>query len=350
MATIKDVARQAGVSISTVSRVINQSAPVIEAKYHAVNKAMLMLDYRPNAHAQALVRKYSNTFGLMMGNTTTSLCVRTLMAVEKIVSQESKRLVLSCGKNESQSDEYASLEKLLLSSCDTFVIQAHQLSDMQLVKLLRYHPSAVLLGRRISVLAEQCVYADYFRAGYRSTQYLSDLGHKVIGFINKKGDLAASKLLKEGYHQALKESGITPSSLWVHESGDDTEGGYIATRTLLDRVPNMTALISFNDVMAAGALKALQKAGKRVPQDISLIGCEDTGIADYLSPGLTTMRSPLEKMAEHAARLALSRVEKRGYTSAVSPDIKHFIPTLVVRDSVMPVIKITKQFKEKGLT
>lgn len=338
MATIKDVARQAGVSISTVSRVINHSAPVIEAKYQAVNRAMLMLNYQPNAHAQALVRRYSNTIGFMMGDIAFPQCGTILQAVESVVTAENKRVVISCGQHYSREEEYQSLEKLLIGSCDAFIIQASYLTDAELVKLLRYRPSAILLGRRVSVLAEQCVYPDYMRAGFRAAQYLTDLGHKKIVFIGGQGSSANRRLLSEGYRLAFREKGLTVSPALLQENANSKEDGYVATQRLLEKSPNFTGLICSNDIIASGALKALQAFGKRVPQQVSVMACEDTGIADYLLPALTTVRFPIEAMAKYAAKLALTRVQQEGYTSLELPENGHGRPFLTVRDSVMAMV------------
>ncbi len=340
MATIKDVACMAGVSISTVSRVLNNSAPVINTKRKAVEDAMLNLGYRPNAHAQALVLRYSNTVGVMSVNNTSSIFYSMMQEIAYLLSKDNKQLILSCDQNISAIDELACLKRLLLSSCDTLIVQSDQLSDMELVKLLRFYPTAVIFGRRVSAMAHRCVYPDYKKSGFKATQYLTDLNHKKLGLVIPQGQFVSSQLLREGFQQGLISSGINPTPLLVKEAQPSADGGYQSTKALLATGFDISGIVFSNDIMASGGLKALNEAGKKTPHDLSIIACDDTGIAQYLYPAVTSVRQPIEVMARYATKLALNLVQQPDYTSINLPDKQTFTPVLVVRDSILPMVEV----------
>ena len=335
MATIKDVAQQAGVSVSTVSRVINRSAPVINIKREAVHKAMTTLNYQPNKHAQALVRKYSNTVGLMVDDLSIPWFNQLVRSVGVITEKENKGLFISCG-DFKQPKSAAAIRQLLYSGCDALIIYSSTLSDMELVSLLRDQPTAVLLNRRISALAEHCISVDYFQAGFEAVHYLIELGHKSIAYLNSSEGLYGGSLKQEGYNAALKGRGINSNGYLIKNGFPTTEGGYVAMRQLLNEHSEVSAVLAYNDTMASGALKAIKEAGLHVPQDISLIGFDDSTITSYSSPTLTTMRCPIETMAESAAQLALSLVNGKNYTTLPRPEKLQFQARLIIRESVIP--------------
>ena len=335
MVTIKDVAQQASVSISTVSRVINRSAPVIEIKRDAVHKAMTTLNYQPNRHAQALVRKYSNTVGLMVDDISIPWFNQLVQSVGVITEKENKGLFISCGDFQ-QRKSAAAIRQLLCSGCDALIIYSSTLSDMELVSLLQDQPTVVLLNRRISVLAEQCISIDYFQAGLEAAHYLIELGHRSIAYLNSSEGLYDSSLKQEGYNTALQNRGLSNISHHLIKNGFPTvEGGYTAMRQLLNEHSEVSAVLAYNDAMASGALKAIKEAGLRVPQNISLIGFDDNAITNHSSPTLTTMRYPIETMAKSAAQLALSLVDGKNYTTLDKPEKLQFQARLIIRESVI---------------
>jgi LacI family transcriptional regulator len=328
VATIKEVSCVANVSMATVSRVLNGTAPVSEPMRSRVMRAIEQLEYQPNAFARALATNRSNGVGVIVSNLASPFFGPMLSGIESVFEPNDMHIMVSSG-HANLEDEREALNFLLQRKADALVIHSEALSEYELIQLSRRDTPIVLLGRHVPELADRCVYLDNERGGSVMTRYLVEQGHSRIAHISGPQSLYDSRARLAGYRKALEEAGIEFDEGLVVEANFQEEGGYLAMRRLLDRGLGFTALFASNDQSAAGALIALREAGLQVPTDISLAGYDDVLYARYLYPALTTVSQPLFEMGREAAKLALALLE------GTKVEVRHrFDPLLVTRESV----------------
>ncbi len=332
VANIKDVAKLAGVSISTVSRVINNSATVVQHKRDAVLRAMSELQYKPNSFAKALVSNKSNTIGLVVGDLADPFFGLLMKGVEKVSNQYSKQLLISSGHHDEEQERQA-INSLIDRRCDALIIHSKALTDFQLMELLRSQTAAVLINRTIPGLEHQSIYLDNRLAGQQAVTHLLNQGHQRIAMVTRDFEIEDELERRQGYQDALASHGIIPDQNLISAAAANEEGGYLAAQALLQRKTDFTAIFAYNDAMAAGCLSALREHKIQVPNDISVIGFDDVLLARFLHPQLTTIRYPIEAMGTAAAQLALilSGEESK------SPEQQLFTPQLIQRESVRKI-------------
>ena len=339
MANIKDVAKLAGVSISTVSRVVNNTAGVARNKKEAVVRAMSELDYKPNSFAKALVSNKSDTLGLVVGDLGDPFFSLLMRGVEKVASHYNKQLLVSSGHHDPEREKEAILS-LIDRRCDAIVVHSKALSDYQVMELLESQTSSVIINRSIQGFEERCIYLDNRKAGEMATRYLLEHGHRHIAFIsrsseNKHLELEDTRDRYQGYQEALLAHSIFPDTGLLSKNQPDEQGGYNATIELLNRKVEFTAIFAYNDAMAAGCMMALRERKVQVPNDVSVMGVDDVLLAHFLNPGLTTVRYPIEAMGTAAASLALALAGEHEPGKQEQPKlVREFIPEIKIRESV----------------
>lgn len=335
MATIKDVSNLAKVSISTVSRVINNTAQVAPEKREAVLKAMEALHYRPNSFAQALVSKKSDCIGLLVGDLGGGpFFVQMMNGIEQVVGASGKYAIVMSGHHDEEKERHA-IDVLLQRQCDALIIHSKALSDAELIQLAQGDKPIVFINRKIPTLEECCIYFDNEQGGYLATKYLIDHGHRDIAYV--RNDLEDDGWQRfQGYQRALIEAGIEYDEQLVTSAYPDEHGGCLAIEELLSRGVGFTAVFGHNDAIIAGVISVLRDKGFGIPSDISVIGFDDIPYARYVYPKLTTVRYPITEMGARAAELAIHLLDKkkRNVGSRESIQLK-FSPELVIRDSVL---------------
>ncbi|WP_394145232.1 substrate-binding domain-containing protein [Vibrio atypicus] len=329
MATIKDVAREAGVSIATVSRVINKSPKASKASVQSVSQAMAKLGYRPNAAAKALVSQSSNTVGVLVGDVSDPFFGSMVKAVDTVAHEYSKHILIGNGYHNPE-DERKAIELLINNRCDALVIHSKGLSDEELIGYAKEVKGLVLINRHIPELSERCISLDNHRGAYLATEYLIRHGHKQIACIASNHDIEDAQDRISGYLAALQEHNIELTKSYIEYGEPNSDGGEVAMTNLLTKSLTVTGVVAYNDYMAAGALSVLDENGVKVPEQVSMLGFDDGLIARYVHPRLTTVRYPIEMMAERAARLALNLAN----SEPVEEEAIIFTPTLVRRNSV----------------
>ncbi|PSW21294.1 DNA-binding transcriptional regulator GalS [Photobacterium sanctipauli] len=330
MATIKDVAKLSGVSVATVSRVINKSPKASKASIESVTKAMRELGYRPNANARALVSQSTNTVGVVVGDVSDPFFGVMLKAVDKVARQHNKHMLIGNGFHEAKTEREA-IELLINSRCESLIIHSKGLSNQELIDFADEVPGMVVINRYIPQIANRCIALDNHKGSYLATEYLIKHGHTRIGYISSTYDIEDTQQRRAGYIDALVANGIEVDENFIEYGTPDEEGGEKAMTNLLSKNLDMTAIATYNDYMAAGCLSIMDENGIASPQDVSVIGFDDGIIAKYLSPKLTTVRYPINIMAEQAAQLSVQLA--KGEKSNEYP--RMFVPTLVRRRSVL---------------
>jgi len=334
MVTIRDVAKMAGVSVATVSRVLNNSAIASPEAREQVRKAVEALDYRPNANAQALATQTSDTVGVVVMDVSDPFFGALVKAVDTIAQQHHKYLLIANSYHVAEKERHA-IEILIRQRCNALIVHSKALDDAELVRFMDQVPGMVLINRSIPGYEHRCVSLNNVVGGEIATRLLLSQGHKRIAYIGSNSGIADERERHNGYLQAMTQGdpdGQLPPDSWRAEGSPDLQGGEAAMVELLGRNLNLSAVFTYNDSMAAGALAVLKENGIRLPQDFSLVGFDDIPIARYMSPKLTTVRYPIISMAILATELAL-----QGAANQQEMPISHcFMPTLVRRHSVMP--------------
>ncbi|MFB9135413.1 substrate-binding domain-containing protein [Vibrio olivae] len=330
MATIKDVAKAAGVSVATVSRVINKSPKASQSSIDSVTKAMNELGYRPNAAARALVSQSTNTIGVLVGDVSDPFFGTMVKAIDKVAHQNGKHLLVGNGYH-SADDERRAIELLINNRCDALVIHAKALSDQELIDFSKEVQGLVIINRHVPELEDRCVYLDNHKGAYLATEFLIRQGHEKIACITSSHDIEDVNERIGGYRQALADHQIPLSDAYIESGEPDNDGGEDAMMHLLTKGIEFTGVVAYNDYMAAGALSILDENGLDVPSQVSIVGFDDGFIARYVKPRLTTVRYPIQMMAEKAANLAL---ELAAGDAPTEPEVMRYSPTMVKRDSV----------------
>lgn len=329
MSTIKDVAKEAGVSIATVSRVVNKSPQASKSAVESVTKAMKKLGYRRNESARALVSQKTNTIGVLVGDVSDPFFGLLIKAVDKVAYENGKHTLIGNGYHHPEKERDA-IELLIKNRCDALIIHSKRLEDDELIAYAKEIKGMVLINRYIKEISDQCISLDNYTGAYLATEYLIKNGHKNIACIASNHTIEDAKDRKKGYLAALKNNGISLSSDYIACNDPDADGGMAAMKDLLTLPIDITAIVAYNDYMAAGALAVAHDRGIVVPHKLSIVGFDDGLIAHYLYPALTTVHYPIELMAEKAALLAL----KRANNTNIEPEQLHFTPSLVIRNSV----------------
>jgi LacI family transcriptional regulator, galactose operon repressor len=329
--TRDDVAERAGVTPSTVSYVINNGPrPVSAAARERVLKAIADLGYQPSDVARSLRSRRSMTLGLVIPNTANPFYAEVARAVEEIGFERGYTVFL-CHSSHLPEREQRYAEMLRAKHVDGAIFHPTTADLRPLTFLSQAGIQVVVLER--SVPGYHCFVADERHGGYLATRHLLDLGHRRIGCVVRTGDLTSSTARVEGYRAALAEVGLPLDERLIVESDFGYAAGAAAARRLLALAPRPTALVTHNDIIAIGAIKAASDSGLRVPEDLSLAGYDDIAQASYSVPALTTIDYPKHRMGRAAAQLLLDLLAGR----ETLPPATIVLPVrLVVRGSTAP--------------
>lgn len=328
MPTIREVSRAAGVSISTVSRVLNHSGPVSKHAQERVLAAVARLGYYPNAFARGLVTKRSGGIGATVTDLSDPFFGLMLKGIEERVEQGGMHLIVTDGHGQVHA-ERESVAFLTRHNADAIIAYLQQVPDAEVLDWARPDRPLVIVARYVPSMAARCLHIDNVLGGSIATRHLLAMGHRRIAHISGPLALVDGHDRLVGYRRTLEEAGLPVESELIVEADFSAEGGASAMQRLLDRGASFTALFAGNDQMAAGAMDVLRARGLMVPDDVSVVGFDDLPMDRYLYAPLTTVRQPVLEMGRAAADLALAAL--RGEEVEVS---RVFEAELVVRHSV----------------
>ncbi len=333
MATIKDVAKAAGVSITTVSRALNGYSDVSKATRHKIEIISQQLGYSPNIAARSLVVKKTKTLGLLLsGITQTSakdnFAFEVLCGMNDRAGELNYDLVLFSTTPKKQTvKSYKTLCKE--RGVDGVIIMGIRMDDPYLQEIVSSPIPCVLIDLPLDGKNVGFVTSDNVSGAKKATQSLIENGHVKIGMIN--GHLQADVSIKrlQGYRESLKDAGISFDKSLMIEGNFTEDGGAQAAYKLMFNHPDLTAIFCASDLMALGAMQAILGLGKRVPEDISIIGFDNIILSNYCSPKLTTVNQNKYQMGYTAAQMLVDMLEGR--------KIQHHLSLstdLIMRDSV----------------
>jgi len=333
MATIKDVARLAGVSITTVSHVINETRFVSDELRGRVLAAMEELNYHPNVLARSLRSGETKTIGLVVPDNSNPFFAEVARIIEDIGFERGYSVIL-CNSDNNLDKEAAYINVLSTKQVDGVIFIAAGSKHEHLHELTTQGIPVVVADRDIPQALADVVLVNNEQGGYDATRYLISLGHRRIACITGPSDIPPSADRVRGYRRTLKESGILVEEELIVPGDFRYQGGEAAMAQLLRLDKPPSAVLACNDVMAIGALRAIRSAGLQVPSDISIIGFDDIAIASAVSPALTTVAQPIVELATLATQLLMSRIRN---DQEDKPRQRIVLGTkLVVRDSCAP--------------
>nr|WSX51746.1 LacI family transcriptional regulator [Streptomyces sp. NBC_00974] len=329
--TLEEVAARAGVGRGTVSRVINGSSKVSEHTRAAVEAAVSELGYVPNRAARALAANRNDAIALVVPEPEARFFTEpyfsdVVRGVGATLAETDVQLVLTLAGNERERRRLAQY------------LSGHRVDGVLLVSVHAEDPlpelleelgiPTVLSGRRSAAETLPWVDSDNLAGAAGAVRHLLDRGRSTIATITGPLDVYGARCRLDGYRQALADAGHPVDELLIADGDFTEEGGRRAMRALLERRPGLDAVFAASDVMAAGARRELRAAGRRIPQDVALVGFDDSVLARHMDPPLTSVRQPVEEMGRTMARLLLARIAGEEGDAAV------MVPTeLVVRES-----------------
>jgi LacI family transcriptional regulator len=329
MATIYEVSKLAGVSLATVSRVINKNSRVSDKTRQKVEQAMKELGYRPNSIAQSLASNSTNSVGILVSELHGSFFGEMMAGIEAELRAAGKHVIITTGHSEEEKEKDG-IEFLISRNCDAIILHVEAVTDDYLINLSKGKIPVYLMSRLVDGLKQSCISLDNELGGYLATQAVIEQGHKDIAYIAGPKLKADSTDRFAGHMRALSEYNIAVNEELYFEGDFRETGGSDGLKQFLDNKQIFTALVCGNDEMASGAITYAREQGLSLPKDLSIIGFDNINFARHTYPKLTTIENPVNLMGHMAAKLVLKNV----YGRKAIPITHSFKPTLVTRDSL----------------
>jgi len=316
MVTIKDIAKAAGVSVTTVSRALNGYDDVSEKTRARIKKLAEEMKYRPNAVARSLVSKKTRTIGVIMSEMSRqgskdAFAYELLCGInDRSGELDYEILLFSTTPNKQRKKSYSDLCRE--RNVDGAILYGLRTTDPYLEEVLNQSRfPCVLIDIPLSGEWVGHVTSDNIDGAKQAVRHLAELGHRRIAMINGHAEAAVSKERLTGYVMGLQELNLPFDPSLVYDGRFSEDGGAEAMERILDEHPDVTAVFSASDLMVLGAMKTLEKRGLSIPADISIVGYDDIEIASYCTPKLTTIRQEKYDLGYQAAQLVIDMLEGR---------------------------------------
>ncbi len=323
---MRDVAERAGVSISTVSHIVNKTRPVAAETRTRVLAAIHELNFYTNAIGRRLARGRSDTFGLIISDVENPFFGELIKSFESAV-QDRGFDVLLCMTNYVSSRARKAVERMIENKVQGVAVLTSEIEPALVDDLVNRDIPVVRLDAGPIGPARSNVRMDYSTGTTEAIAYLRDLGHRQIGVIAGPGHRTSAVAYKDAVLDAIRRLGLVEPLLF--EGNNGTDGGEAGVRHFLSQGELPTAIVCGNDLAALGAIRALTEAGCRIPQDVSVIGSDDIAFARYGIPSLTTVRVPRDRLG----RLAYEALDRMARTKRRIPTETSVETHLVVRES-----------------
>lgn len=325
--TISDVAREAGVSRQTVSRVLNDKAEISDSTRESVMRVIEDLGYSPSGIARSLATNKTLTVGLVVPDITNPFFPEIARGVEDVVRGRGYEMLL-CNSVEDPGREERVLRALEDKRVDGTIICSSRLPDERLLPRLGRQRAAVLVNRLAPSDLAGTVRVEDAEGTMQAVNHLRGSGRRVIGFLGGPPNSHSARERIRGFETALLAGDGEPDPDLTYPCPPNPEGGHQAGLALLSAHPEIDGLVCYNDLVAVGVLRACDELGLHVPEDLAVVGCDDIMFAGLLSPSLTTLRVPKYEIGENAARMLLERIGGRNGESEIL-----LKPELVIRES-----------------
>jgi LacI family transcriptional regulator len=321
--------------VATVSHVINRTRYVSDGLLCRVEKAMQDLDYQPNLLAGSLRKKKTGTIGLIIPDSSNMLYADISRSLEDIFFLKNYNIMI-CNSAYMIEREIEHLKNLRSRMVDGILMIPASTEGAHIQKIMSAGIPVVLLDRKIEGLETDYVLPANYQMGYMAGEYLTGLGHKNIGYIDRFGPHFHSIERVKGFKDAMAEAGIDFNDKNILEGGLSYDRGARAAKELIARDRQITALFCFNDINALGAIRGLSDIGLKVPEDISVMGIDDINISSIFIPGLTTLRYPVREMVDEAGKILFARIKNPAVKKYKEVSLRS---ELVIRGSTMRVFQ-----------
>jgi DNA-binding LacI/PurR family transcriptional regulator len=310
MSGLKNVAKLAGVSVATVSRVLNGEEVVKEKTKTKVLEAIKKLNYKPNRVAQRLrtTRKTSKLVGLLIPDIQNPFYVDVIRGIEEYAYANNAAVIIG-NFSQDEKKEKLYLDILKSESVDGFVVAPSNEKDQYVKQLIQDGFPIVCIDRGLKDVDVDLVKVDNQQGVFKAIEHLIKLGHKRIGFIVGNPSIPTSQERLDGYHQAMKQYGIEIDASLLLGEKSDYESGTRLTARLLDLENPPTAIFTGNNLLTLGALEVINQRGLRIPEDVAIIGFDDVYWANSLNPPLTAVRQPGFEIGKKAMELLMQRIQ-----------------------------------------
>lgn len=336
MTTIKDVAKEANVSISTVSRVLNSSGYTSDETRKKVFDAVEKLKFKRNMIATAMIKKQTSTFGLIIPDIKNIFYADLTRSVEDTANRFGFNIVL-CNTDNDLNKEAEYIDFLLAKGVDGIIFSTPEVRDHNIKEVVENYPElpVVILGSKLPGINISEILVDNFDGGYIATNHLLELGHNQIAFFSGGADSYASIERHKGFQYAMSEKKVKINEDFVIFDKFYIESGYRNALKLLTQKDRPTAIFAASDAIAVGIYKAARELKLSIPNDLSVIGFDNSQYAEIVTPMLTTIHTPIIEMGERAMEIAIKTLkEKRIFKETLV-----FHPTLIERESTMKRIE-----------
>jgi LacI family transcriptional regulator len=330
---MRDVAERAGVSVTTVSHVINETRVVSDDSRDRVLEAMSELGYQPNALARSLRRKETYTLGVIVPDSADPFFAEVVRGIEDTSFQQGYTITL-CNSDHDLDKELLYTNALREKQVDGILFfSAGGKSAEHIQRLQKRRMPLVVVDRHTLNMGLDSVLIDNDWGGWCATRHLVRLGHRRIACITGPSDLTLSAERVTGYRRALAEGRLPVDEKLILKGDFQFESGYQAARQLLAMDVPPTAIFACNDLMAVGVVNAVQELGYKVPENLSVVGFDDVRLASFINPPLTTIAQPKYEMGHIATTMLLERIDNPDMSSR-----QRMLDTeLVVRRSTAPL-------------
>lgn len=324
--TIKDVAKKANVSITTVSRVINKiEGYTNEETKKRILKVIEELDYKPNALARSLVTKRTKTIGLILPDISNPFFPSIAKSVEDLVNELGYNLIL-CNSYDDTEKEANYINVLKEKCVDGILLSSKQTKDKY--DIYKDDIPMVFIDRKPEVEVKYGVFVDNYKGAYNATKHLIDLGHRSIACITGPKNINTTIERLRGYKDALIDNHIECDETIIKSNDYAIEGGYEAAKDLIVN-HNITAIFTHDDLMACGVYKAAKELSYKIPDDISVVGFDDITLVEFLDPPLTTIKQPTEDIGKVSVEILMDLIEN----NKIQGKIISLDTELIVRES-----------------
>jgi len=305
--TMSDVAREAGVSLMTVSRAINAKGEINPQTRARVLRVAEEMGYRPSNIARGLATRRTHTLGLVIPDVANPFFSDVARGAEHVAYAAGYNVFL-CNTDEDPQRESAVLQSLEEKRVDGIVLCSSRLDDGELRTVVDRHPAVVLVNRELENAGAGVVLVDDETGGRAVAQHLLQAGHKAVGLLAGPPASRSGHQRARGYRAALAAAGLPYRPDWVRDCSPVVESGQAVASALLAAHPELTALECYNDLVAVGALQACADLGRRVPDDVAVAGFDYIVLAALVTPPLTTCRVPRYELGAQAMRLLLEQI------------------------------------------
>ena len=331
MATIKDVAKHAGVSTTTVSHVINKTRFVAEDTTKAVWDAVKALNYSPSAVARSLKVNTTKSIGMIITTSESPYFAEVVLAVEEQCYRQGYSLFLCNTQNEPEKIQNH-LDMLIKKRVDGILVMCSEYTEKSLALFNGTNVPMVVMDWGVHDGKSDRILDNSVEGGYLATRHLIEKGHKAIGVIAGSLEKTISKLRLEGVTKAMEEANLPINQDWIFDGDFEPEDGFECMNNMFRQKELPTAIFCFSDVQALGAISSITEKGLSVPSDISIIGYDNIHSSRFYAPPLTTIHQSKSRLGRAALDLLLERIQNS--EKASEPHTLEFHPELVVRHSV----------------